>query len=508
MGQTLRNLIDARRLDREEVIVTSKIGPLLQGAALDPVKQRAAKGRPFHNMKLLAPELGYCLEPEYIEFQLTRTLKAMQLDCIDLLMIDMPELLLPSNPSENVLGQLYRLLQTTMTHLEEEVKRGRIQHYGVSSTSFSSLHRPGEARISLDMLTRTASTLPNSHFAAIEYPYNIMEPQSAHNDLHTDETDSINWSQQGRGNSVQMHAYEAGLIQLGTRPLNALINTEKIFTHIPTPTHSFSPTGMMYRLAGVPMHDGPALAPIIKSTINGTVALEQSYALEYGKITNNPMQKEAVAAKPLPHPREFSWAQIILSNLSRLDLATFKTSWEHQMRPGLVKSVDALRRSRPDMEYWASNYEKSLTALAEQYTKVLETNRAQEVADLTASLENACPSLKENASISSKAVRVASSSFATALVGMRTEDYVLDLVYGGGTPEAPAPMTRLDPSLFGAIFDVGSRHSQNVRDAIKTQLSLEEEMSVKSRREAAEDRILSEALAPKPTPPKAPKKDD
>lgn len=489
--------------------MTTKIGPLIQGAALDPVKQRASKGRPFHNMTLLTPELGYCLDPEYIEFQLTRSLKAMQLDCIDLLMIDTPELLLPENPSENVLGQLYRLLQTTMTHLEEEVKRGRIQHYGVSSSSFSSLHRPGEARISLDMLTRTASTLPNSHFAAIEYPYNILEPQNAHNDLNTDDLTSVSWSQQGRGNSVQMHAYEAGLIQLGTRPLNTLIETNKIFTHIPKPSHSIDPTGMLYRLSPVTMHDGAALAPIIKSTINGCVALEQSYALEYSKFTSpalNP-QKPGAPAKEAPHPREFSWAQIILSNLSRLDLATFKASWDHQMRPGLIKSTDALRRARPEMDYWASNYEKTLVALAEQYTKVLETNRAQELQDLTVSLDNACPSLKENASVSSKAVRIASSSFATALVGMRTEKYVLDLVYGGGTPEAPAPMTRLDPSLFGSIFDAGARHAQKIRDAIKTQLSLEEEMSVKSRREAAEDKIFSDALAPKkPSPPEEPKK--
>ena len=502
VGQTLRNLFDAHRLEREEIIVVGKVGPLVQGAALDPVKQRAAKGRPFQNMTLLTPELGYCLDPEYIDFQLTRTLKSMQLDCLDLLMIDTPELLLPETPTENILGQLYRLLQTTMTYLEEEVKRGRIQYYGVSSSAFSSLHRPAEHRISLDMLTRTAATLPKSHFAAIQYPFNILEPSTVHNDASADEIAETTWSQRGRGNSVQMHAFEAGLIQLATRPLNTLIQTHDIFTHIAQPSHSLDPMGMLYRLASVPMHDGVAIAPIIKATINGCVSLEQSYALEHSKLTAGDAQPQITSggaqtpAVQLPHPRELSWAQIILSNLSRLDLATFKASWENQMRPEMIRSVDQLRRARSDMEYWAGNYEKGLTSLAEQYMKVLETNRAQELQELEVTLDLACPALKENPTISSKAVRVAASSFATALVGMRTEDYVNDIVYGGGTPQNPAPMTSLDPSRFGAIFDAGARQTQKIRDATKTQLALEEEMSVKARREAAEEKVMSDALAP------------
>lgn len=508
VGHTLRNLFDANRLSREEVIVTSKVGPLVQGKTLDAVKARAAKGRPFRNMTLLASDIGYCLDPEYIGFELTNTLKSLQLDCLDLLIIDAPELILPQNPSEAILGQLYHHLQTTMSYLEEEVKRGRIQYYGVSSSVWSALHRPGEARISLDMVKRTASTIPNSHFASITYPYNLAEPQMAHNDLPIkSESEPHVWSQTGRGNSVQMLAYEAGLIQFAIRSINTLIETHDIFTHIPQPEHSVEPIGQLYRLADVPQHDGAALAPLIKAAINGCVALEQSYALDYSKL---PDYKKGLAPVPpmmkqdkdepfvtMPDPREASWAQIILSNLSRLDLAAFNSAWELQIHPGVVQVVDRVRRARPEMDFWCTNYLKGMTTMAENYRKILETNRKQELIELSKALESACPALKENVSISSKAVRIASSSFATALVGMRTEDYVNDVVYGGGTPEAPANMNRLDPSLFGAIFDAGARHVHTIRENTRAQSALEDEMSVNARREAAEEQIMNQSLGPR-----------
>lgn len=513
VGMTLRNLMDANRIAREEIIVTTKIGPLRQGGALDAVKARAAKGRPFANMTLLTPEIGYCWDPEYIEFQLTKTLKTMQLDCIDLVMIDTPELLLPEKSNENVIGQLYRMLQGAMAHLEQEVKRGRIQYYGVSSSILRALHRVSDTpSLSLDMILRTANTLGSGdankhHFAAVEYPMNLIEPHCAHNDVTTSAEGTAHiWSQMGRDSSVQLMAYEAGLLQFAVRPLNTLIETKDIFTHIPQPQHSLEPTGMLYRLTVPPMHDGAALAPRIKATINGCVGLEQSYALEYSKTVNKPAPPPKASTTPplppLPHPKEFCWAQIVIANLSRLDLETFKVSWKVQMKPGITASLATLRKACPDLEFWANNYEKGMNTLAEQYTQVLEINRASELEEFSSALIDCCPSLAENPSLSSKAVRVVGSTLASStLVGMRTEKYVTDIVYGGGTPESPNSMLPIDPSLLGSIFDAGSRHMDFIRSNLKTQLASEEETAVNARREAAEERIMSEALAPRPPPP-------
>lgn len=514
VGLTLHRLMMERRIDREEIVVVDRIGPLVQGSTLEPVKQRAARGRPFQNMKLLSPELGYCLDPEYIEFQITRSLKALQLDTIDLMLIDTPEVVLPEKPNENVLGQLYRLLQGAMQHLEEEVKRGRIQYYGISSSALSSIHRVGDPRISLDMILRTANTIGDSNkFAAICYPMNILEPKTAHNDTLTiPPPETTIWSKQGRDTSVQLMAFNAGLMQLAYRPVNCLIETKDIFSHISQPSAMLEPNGLLYRLSKPPLHDASSVANLLKATVNGCVAMEKTYALDFVKQTNPHQAPQTdptvaahsarVAASGVPHPREFCWAQLILANLSRLDLETLKASWQKQMKPGIQKSVEALRKARPEMDHWATNYERGMNAFYDQYKQALETNRHEELKDLERALSQACPTL-DNPSLPAKAVRIVSSTLATTtLVGMRSEEYVYDIVYGGGSPQEPLPMTPLDPSLLGNIFDTGSAHSQTVRKAIRSQLELENEAHVAERKQELEDQIMASATGPRPEPKK------
>lgn len=486
VGLTLQRLISEHRISRDELILVDRVGPLLQGSTLEPVKQRAARGRPFQNMKLLTPELGYCLDPEYLEFQISRSLKALQMDTIDLLLIDTPEVVLPQDANENVLAQLYRLLQGAFRHLEEEVQRGRIQYYGVSSSTLSSIHRVGDSRISLDMLLRTAQTVgETNHFGAICYPMNIFEPKSAHNDttIYPPPETTI-WSKQGRDTSVQLVAFNSGLVQFSYRPIGTLIETKDIFTHIPDAPASLNPTGMLYRLSKPPIHDAASVVQFLKTTVNGVVSLEKTYALEYAKTyqadPNTELSLAAASARApstLPHPREFCWAQLILSNLSRLDVETLKASWEMQMLSSLTKSTEALRSVRPEMDSWASNYERGMKQFYEHYLKALESNRLEELKDLETALQKACPAL-DNPSLPAKAVRIVSSTLTTtALVGMRSESHVYDIVYGGGTHAEPFPMTPLDPSILGNLFDVGSRHVQTIRKGIKTQLQTENDLA-------------------------------
>jgi hypothetical protein len=497
VGMTLQRLIEADRVSRDEIIIVEKIGPLVSGSTLEPVKQRAAKGRPFQNMTLLSPELGYCLDPDYLDFQITKSLKSLELDTIDLLLIDTPEVVLPEQPSEIVLAQLYRMLQNAMGYLEQEVKRGRIQYYGVSSAVWGAVHRQDNPKLSFDMVYRTAHTLGEAnHFAAIAYPLNMFEPQYAHNDLTASQVTCPQlWSKQGRDSSLQLQAFQAGLIQLSTRPLNGLIPTEDIFTHIPKPANSLDPNGLMYRLASVPNHDGAKLAPIVKATINGCVALEKSYALEFEKYKE--FSKWGTAAKnvaingPMPPTSEFAWTQICLANLSRLDLETFKASWQLQMQPAIKASCAQLRKARPEMDIWATAYERGMESFAEQYQQVLETNKAQELSEFMAFITKGCPSL-DNPTISSRAVRVATSTLVTtALVGMRTPAYVKDITYGGGSNLNPHSMLPIDPSFLGNIFDSGSVHSENIRKSIRAQLALEEEAVVQKRTEEAEERAMA-----------------
>jgi hypothetical protein len=162
-GKVLKELFDGKKLRRDEIIVATKVGNVL-GQQL----KHAAGG--IADMTVVNEGLSHCISPEWIEQELTRSLAALQLRCVDCLLLHCPEYQAKSDEVD--MAEVYARLGRAFEHLEEEVSRGRIATYGVSA-AFYPLRPTDPEHLDLE---RVLAQLPESHhFRVLQFPLNYAE---------------------------------------------------------------------------------------------------------------------------------------------------------------------------------------------------------------------------------------------------------------------------------------------------------------------------------------------
>ncbi|CAK0855362.1 unnamed protein product, partial [Prorocentrum cordatum] len=82
-GKVLKELFDAGKVRRDEIIIATKVGNVLGQ------QMQHAAGVP--NMAVVNDNLWHCISPEWIEQELTRSLERLQLQCVDCLLLHCPE---------------------------------------------------------------------------------------------------------------------------------------------------------------------------------------------------------------------------------------------------------------------------------------------------------------------------------------------------------------------------------------------------------------------------------
>jgi aryl-alcohol dehydrogenase-like predicted oxidoreductase len=82
VGKVLTETIRSGALNRDAVIVVTK-GGYLQGRNYALSQARKDQGRPFPDLVPYADGLEHCIHPEFLEDQLTRSLKRLNLTTID-----------------------------------------------------------------------------------------------------------------------------------------------------------------------------------------------------------------------------------------------------------------------------------------------------------------------------------------------------------------------------------------------------------------------------------------
>jgi len=162
---------------REKLTIISK-GGYLQG---DNLKR-------YHDNPLQQEVVFYqegcfhCIAPDFLEKQLTESLKRLETNYIDTYLIHNPEYYLLHNVKttedkdkyqKEMLERIYR----AFVMLEKEVKKGRIKSYGISSNSFAKKSDaldflPYE---SLMDLAKKAASGDKHHFTTIQLPFNMLE---------------------------------------------------------------------------------------------------------------------------------------------------------------------------------------------------------------------------------------------------------------------------------------------------------------------------------------------
>ncbi len=215
IGKVLGNLTVAGGIDRDQAVVVSKAG-YLQGENYQLSQERKAAGQPFPDLVLAGHGLEHCIHPEFLEEQITRSLGRLNLQSLDCCLLHNPEYFLATARSDGIpiaqaRNEYYRRIRLAFLHLEQEVARGRIASYGISSNTF-----PGREEddnfTSLAAVWAIACGISAAHnFRVIEFPLNLLE------------TGAVLRKNQPTGQTLLELAREKKLGVLVNRPLNAIV---------------------------------------------------------------------------------------------------------------------------------------------------------------------------------------------------------------------------------------------------------------------------------------------
>jgi uncharacterized protein len=401
VGSVLRELVDKRRLGRDEVIVVSKIG-YVQGHTLELASEREKAGRPFPEMVKLDDELWHDISPEFLQDQLDRSLSRLELETLDVCLLHNPEYFLQQGLLEGrgslseLREQFYGRLERAFAHLEREVERGRIGAYGVSSnTAVLDYDQRDASELSRMLEAARRAGGANHHFRVLELPFNLIEARAY-----------FGRSSAG-GESVLAQAQREGVAVLVNRPLNAI-----------------SEEGVE-RLA-----DPPAIerAPAFDFARNQLAALEREF-----RDTIAPSLH--VAEGSMDVNELFAWSDHLADFPAKIESYEQWQEAEQQMvRPQVAHVIEALDGAELGAveERWQEFRKRYLPALEDLLTalraRAAERSRAR--ADRLA--QRIAPALPEEArslSLAQTALHVTSSTpgVTSVLVGARRSTYVDDL---------------------------------------------------------------------------------
>lgn len=173
------SLVGQGRLDRTGIVISTK-GGFLAPDADDPRPPQAYFAEEYLRPGILRPEevVGgmHCLTPAYLENQLERSRRNLNLDTIDIYYLHNPETQLQAVSRQEFLARL----RAAFAKLEESVAAGKIRCYGTAT--WEGYRRRPEAHdyLSLAELVRLAEEVAGAghHFKVVQLPYNLAMPEA------------------------------------------------------------------------------------------------------------------------------------------------------------------------------------------------------------------------------------------------------------------------------------------------------------------------------------------
>jgi aryl-alcohol dehydrogenase-like predicted oxidoreductase len=163
---------------RDQVIVVTKAG-YIQGQNM-----RLAQSQTFPEVVKYGEGIWHCIHPEFLETQISFSSQRLQLDTIDVFLLHNPEYFLSHQANHKPLdaadhSEFYRRIGQAFHFLEEQVRRGRIRWYGVSSNNFGLPSSQPEKTSVERCLTEAEKIAPEHHFRVIQLPMNLYESGGA-----------------------------------------------------------------------------------------------------------------------------------------------------------------------------------------------------------------------------------------------------------------------------------------------------------------------------------------
>lgn len=389
VGRVLAQMIEAGRLKRDEVVIITKAG-LVQGGTLRSVRRKELGLREAEEIN---EQMLHCLHPHFLRHQMEDSLRRMQLESLDFVLLDGPQrqLLAARSRGESratAMARLEKRLEQAFSYLEKCCDEGIIQAYGVSSAGFF-----GEDYSCIPL--RPYLRLAGPRFQLVQFEANLLE-------------DRFRTEPQ----MVLTPARSKNLWCMSVRPLNAE-----------------GPAGLLRlaRLATPPPDDGAATIAEMNRLLD---AVQQTEAEIQNELRERHFRFDSrtPAASDVVRINRDRFV-----NLSHLDRAL------PTIRQLVQRSVNRLAGlasgGRP--AYLLEQYVRRVNALLACWRKYAALIHHQNMADLEEELAAAAPSLR-NLPLAVQAVLslLAENGADTVAVGMRRRAYVrmLQQVYSAAPP--------------------------------------------------------------------------
>lgn len=402
VGNVLRRLIERGHLSREAIFVVSKVG-YLQGRNYALSLERKQARRPFKDLVEYARGLEHCIHPEFIEDQLDRSLERLGLETLDGYLLHNPEYYLGWAKQQKIglasaRVEYYRRIRLAFDYLEKEVKRGRIQCYGISSNTFPVEAEDPEFTCLETALDLAESISPEHHFRLVQFPMNLFETGAALN------------RNQPSGDTLLEAARGAELGVLINRPLNAFA------------------VNRLVRLAEAP-RSAPDSPDRIRRRIDALIASENVLVREIlpgmdlpaeivSQITGQIASGESLGQNWRSFGSLESWRHVL-------------SSYYQPRIQGVLLFLEQKTPLPPEVAGWLSVYRKNLEAVLHVVGSVYQAQAAERAERIKARVRRQDPDWAVgDPTLSQLAVRSLRSTkgVSCVLVGMRHETYVEDVI--------------------------------------------------------------------------------
>lgn len=179
VGAALREAVDAGEVKRSEVVVCTKAGYLSFDGELPP-NPRAYFRSEYVEPGIIDPaQLAggmHCMTPAYLENQIGRSRRNLDLETIDVFYIHNPESQLAEVPRE----VFQQRLREAFVMLERQVKAGNIAYYGMATWSAFRLAEGTRDYVGLaevEGLAREAGG-GQHHFRFVQLPFSLAMPEA------------------------------------------------------------------------------------------------------------------------------------------------------------------------------------------------------------------------------------------------------------------------------------------------------------------------------------------
>ena len=401
VGEVLDNLIDSGEIVREEIVVVSKVG-YLQGQNYDISQNRKLQGRPFPELVDFHEGLEHCIHPEFLADQLGRSLKRLHLKTLDFYLLHNPEYFLEWAQTkgyavEEARAEYYRRIQNAFEYLEEEVSKGRVRYYGISSNTFPAAGDQIEFTCLETIWDIAESIVGSHHFRLIQLPLNLVEPGA------------VLQKNQPCGDSVLEFAQRKELGVLVNRPLNGFYGNQLV------------------RLAQIPAFEKQSKAEITRKIQMLTKSEKSLWAkilpsIDVPSGLRVRIKEQMAIGEALKH----HWL-----NFGSYDgWRNFKTGNFLPRIQGVLDFLEPFGSQNEEISEWMISHRQRLEDAFEAVASIYAEKAAHRLNRIRRAVAAADVDWAAEGTLSQKAVRAVRSTqgVSCVLVGMRREEYVSDVL--------------------------------------------------------------------------------